>query len=985
MPRPIPGSLKPKIPTRLLLLPLVDRVLLPGVVTRLQLSRQQDPVLLLEHLLRTLDSKQLSKTVIGVFPIASTAVVVSKGRLHDHHGNNSDNRSRLDNGSGPKSDLPGASGAKEFKDSVASSSSDEGIFVGTTPFGPVHPDFGNAIGSSIGPVVLPSWRREGGSKQSVPRQQGSKSNSQQNNVSTWGDLLKTAVTLDPSDLHPIGCAARLVRLERIEGGFVVVLEGLTRLKLGRIVSQSPNLEADIRAVPDFVVDKSDQILQDQITALRAVSREYVALLLSLKLPMPVLTQLQRFLESVSVAPGQVVDLLTSSIEISYEEKLAVLNAVDLKERIAKAIEFLAREVQVLTISQNVHTNIEGKLTKKQRELYLRQQLNAIREELGEKDLGGQGDQDEELLQIDQRLADANLPSEVQQVADRELKRMSKMLPASSEYNVIRSYLDWLADLPWSTSTHDYLDVERARRQLDADHFGLEKVKKRILEYLAVTKLQQMRGDVKAPILCLVGPPGVGKTSLGRSIAAAMGRMFHRISLGGIWDEAEIRGHRRTYVGALPGIILNGMKKCEVNNPVFLLDEIDKLGSRGHRGDPSAAFLEVLDPEQNSTFTDHYLNIPFDLSKVLFIATANSIESIPGPLLDRMEVITISGYTFAEKLAIARHYLVPKQIRVHGLNKGGVQITESALVKIATGYTRESGVRQLEREIASVVRAKAVEYAEFREQTVCSPVHQLGYARYPVTMASHIHGGDYDDSKHSQVLDYRPHVLIEDVETILGQEKYVSEVAERIPIAGVVTGLVYNGVGGGVLFVEASQMPGRGLLQLTGSLGGVIKESAHIALSWIKSHGYELGLTHHQGQNVMEKADVHIHLPCGSIPKDGPSAGITLVCALVSMFTNHTIPPTTAMTGEFTLRGLVMPVGGIKEKVIAAHRAGVRKLILSDRNRKDVMADVPANVQNEMVFIYTSCIWEVLQEAFERRLVVRHQPKDGPQVVVDSRL
>ncbi|KAG0355874.1 hypothetical protein BGZ54_000938, partial [Gamsiella multidivaricata] len=735
--------------------------------------------------------------------------------------------------------------------------------------------------------------------------------------------------LSPADIHTTGCAARLVRLERVVGGFTVVLEGIVRLRLNKIISQAPFFEADVTPLPDKAVNKHDQELQDQIVILKSTSKEFVSLLQTLKLPAPVLTQLQRFLENVAAIPGQVVDLLMSTIECTFEEKRVILDAVELKERIPKAVELLTRQIHVLKISQKVHDNVEGKLNKKQREFYLRQQMAAIKEELGEKDVG----EEDEMTLIENRLNAANLPADVQKAADRELKRLKKMQPASSEYSVIRNYLDWLGDLPWSRSSEDILEVERARTQLDDDHYGLEKVKRRILEYLAVTKLQRIKGDVKGPILCLVGPPGVGKTSLGRSIATAMGRKFHRISLGGVWDESEIRGHRRTYVGALPGLIIHGLKKCEVNNPVFLLDEIDKVGSRGHHGDPSAAFLEVLDPEQNNTFTDHYLNVPFDLSKVLFIATANSVETIPGPLLDRMELITLPGYTYAEKLAIATNHLLPKQIRLHGLTEDDVKVTESALLKVATGYTRESGVRQLEREVGSLVRAKAVEYAEAQERKLSNVVS------FPSSSSSSSSSPSSTTAIATRTgAEYQPLVTVADVEEILGQEKYVNEVTERMPTPGVVTGMAYNGVGGGILFIEVSQMPGKGRLQLTGSLGDVIKESAQIALSWVKTHGYDIGLTLSRGQNIMEKVDVHIHMPDGGTPKDGPSAGIAMVCGLVSMFSNQTVPATTAMTGEFTLRGLVMPVGGIKEKVIAAHRAGVRKIIMPLRNQKDVTSD-----------------------------------------------
>ncbi|CAO3569361.1 unnamed protein product [Mortierella alpina] len=904
------------IPRTVPLLPLHDKVLLPGVVTRLQISRR-DSIPLFEKILRTYDSKELHKCIIGVFPVHPLPKpVASLTNTAGDDDDNADGDQNSDTGSNNNSSSGSGSGRKGaksagYRERKSGGYSDDDMVV---------------VGSSTGQVV--------------PMRPGHNSQS-------------TATTLSPASIHTMGCAARLVRLERAVGGFTVMLEGIVRLRLNKILTEVPFFEAEVTPLLDKPIGKNDQQLQDYIVALKSTSKEFVSLLQVLKLPAPVVTQLQKFLENVGLIPGQVADLLMSMIESTREEKIMILDATDLKERIPKAVELLTRQIHVLKISQKVHDNVEGKLNKKQREFYLRQQMAAIKEELGEKDAG----EEDEMTTIENRLTAANLPADVQKAADRELKRLKKMQPASSEYSVIRNYLDWLGDLPWTKSSEDILDVERARKQLNDDHHGLEKVKRRILEYLAVTKLQQMKGEVKGPIICLVGPPGVGKTSLGRSIAAAMGRKFHRISLGGVWDESEIRGHRRTYVGALPGLVIHGLKKCEVNNPVFLLDEIDKVGSRGHHGDPSAAFLEVLDPEQNHTFTDHYLNVPFDLSKILFIATANSVDTIPAPLLDRMELITIPGYTFAEKLAIATNHLLPKQIRLHGLAEDDVKVTEQALLKVATGYTRESGVRQLEREIGSLVRAKAVEYAEFQERKLLNN---------PAT-TTESHGAPPANYRR---LDYQPLVAVDDVEEILGQEKYVNEVTERLPTPGVVTGMAYNGVGGGIMFIEVSQMPGKGRLQLTGSLGDVIKESAQIALSWVKSHGYEIGLTNSQGQNIMEKADVHIHMPGGGTPKDGPSAGIAMVCALVSMFSNQTVPAATALTGEFTLRGLVMPVGGIKEKVIAAHRAGVRKIIMPLRNRKDVVSDVPLNVRDEIEFSYASTIWEVLKEAFEGRVVVR---------------
>ncbi|KAF9974094.1 hypothetical protein BGZ73_002624 [Actinomortierella ambigua] len=894
------------IPSTVPILGLHERVLLPGVVTRLQINRW-DNIPIFEKILRTYDSRELNKCIIGVFPIVPARA------------ENKSKDSKSANKTQQQASEDSAKGHGQKKKDSGPTTDPSGDLVIPSP-GPLYPNGPASIGSMGGGQLVTSGRQRSGG---------------QTNVS-------------PKETHSMGVAARLIRLERAVGGFTVVLEGLVRIKLDKATSTSPYFEGRVSPIPDKPVDKNDRELQDLIVALRSTSQEFVSLLQSLKLPAPVLTQLQKFLENVNSIPGQVVDLLMSTIESTFEEKVAILDAADLKERITKGIELLTRQIHVLKISQKVHDNVEGKLNKKQREFYLRQQLAAIKEELGEKD----GNEDDEMTTIENRLNAANLPPEVQKAADREMKRLKKMQPSSSEYSVIRTYLDWLADLPWDKSSEDILDVERARKQLNDDHHGLEKVKRRILEYLAVTKLQQLKGDVKGPILCLVGPPGVGKTSLGRSIATAMGRKFHRISLGGVWDESEIRGHRRTYVGALPGLIIHGLKKCEVNNPVFLLDEIDKVGSRGHHGDPSAAFLEVLDPEQNNTFTDHYLNVPFDLSKVLFIATANSIETIPAPLLDRMELITIPGYTFAEKLAIATNHLLPKQIKAHGLNPEDVHISEEALLKVATGYTRESGVRQLEREIGSVVRAKAVEYADAQEKK---------------------------DSKL-----YNSVVTAADIEEILGQEKFINEVTERLATPGVVTGMAFNGVGGGILFVEATQMPGKGQLQLTGSLGDVIKESAQIALSWVKSHAWEVGITTGPAQNVMEKADVHLHLPSGATPKDGPSAGIAMVCSLVSLFSNQSVPTTTAMTGEFTLRGLVLPVGGIKEKVIAAHRAGVRKIIMPLRNQKDVVSDVPRNVKDEIEFCYVSTVWDVLREAFEGRMTIRSAVGGAP-VPVESRL
>ncbi|OAD79248.1 hypothetical protein PHYBLDRAFT_154100 [Phycomyces blakesleeanus NRRL 1555(-)] len=530
--------------------------------------------------------------------------------------------------------------------------------------------------------------------------------------------------------------------------------------------------------------------------------------------------------------------------------------------------------------------------------------------------------------LNRRLIEAQLPEEALKVARRELKRINQLHPTSTEWAVSRNYLEWVTDLPWSNKSNSVLDIKRATHQLSQDHFGLEHVKKRIIEYLCVAKL---KGDLKAPILCFVGPPGVGKTSLGKSIAISLSREFHRISLGGVHDEADMRGHRRTYVGAMPGLIIQGLRKCGVNNPLFLLDEIDKLGQTSNHGNPAAALLEILDPEQNNAFSDHYLNMPFDLSDVLVIATANSLDTIPEPLVDRMEVIQLHGYTFDEKLHIAKAHLLPKQIMEHGMDQSQISINDAVLFKLAESYTRESGVRQLERTIATLVRAKCVELVHLTES--------------------------------GRGQNYRSCIRLDDLDSLLGSPTFEKEVAERDSQPGIATGLAYSGSGqGGILFIEATKMPGTGKLQLTGSLGEVIKESANIALSWVKSHAEILKLGSGKNINIMDRCDVHIHVPNGSVPKDGPSAGITLVSALVSLFSRHAIPTTTAMTGEISLRGQVLPVGGIKEKVISAHRAGITKIILPYRNKKDVTNDIPEKLQKEMEIVYAKTIWDVLRAA-----------------------
>ncbi|CAG8581824.1 7713_t:CDS:2 [Paraglomus brasilianum] len=732
----------------------------------------------------------------------------------------------------------------------------------------------------------------------------------------------------PEDLHPFGCAVRIVRLERTVGeGFVAVVEGIARIKVDKYVSESPYLEAEVTVIPEPELSQDDQELQELAITLKSTGRKLLSTFHDLRLPTPFLTQLQKFIENASV--GSLADSLVTAINSTFKEKLQILDAVDLKTRMLRAIDMLTRQIQILKISQKVHSTVEGQLSKKQREFYLRQQLDAIKEELGEKD--DPSNEEDDVVDLTKRLKEASLSPEADKAAQRELKRLKRMHPTQAEYQVVRAYLEWLSEIPWNKSTTDILDIKIAEKQLNDDHYGLETVKKRVLEYLAVLKLKD---DMKGPILVLVGAPGVGKTSLGKSIANALGRKFHRISLGGVRDEAEIRGHRRTYIGAMPGLIAQGLKRVGVNNPVFLLDEIDKVGHLSHHGDPSAALLEVLDPEQNNSFNDHYLNVPLDLSKVLFIATANHLDSISPPLLDRMELISLSGYTFDEKVNIAQRHLLPKQIKAHGMAPEDVKISNELLFAIATGYTREAGVRNFEREVASICRAKAVEYADARDN--------------------------------GELAAYRAEVSKKDIEEILGVAKYDDEVAERTSLPGVVTGLAWTASGaGGILFIEATQMAGKGNLQLTGKLGEVIKESAQIALSWVRANAYKLGIISASTEfSFFSERDIHIHFPSGAVPKDGPSAGIALLTALVSLFTKRTVPTTTAMTGEITLRGQVLPVGGIKEKIIAAHRAGITRVILPLRNMKDVEGDVPVNIKEEIKVVYVKKVWDVLEAAFD---------------------
>ncbi len=712
-------------------------------------------------------------------------------------------------------------------------------------------------------------------------------------------------TDDPGheDLYPVGCAARVLKaLKHSSGNYSLILQGLSRIRLDKILSDRPYLKARVEKIAE--PETEDVEAEALALSLRDIAKQLIQL-------MPELPREAGSLIDSIQAPGALADLVAANLDAPVEEKAHLIETLDVKERIRKVLRLLTRQLEVLKMRERINSQIKEEMGKNQREYVLRQQLKAIKEELGD-DEGDQGDLDG----LEERIAKANLPNEAEEVARKQLKRLRSMQVGSAEYTVVRTYLDWILDLPWHAQTTDNLDIAAVRKVLDADHYGLEKVKKRILEYLAVRKLKQ---DKKGPILCFLGPPGVGKTSLGRSIANALGRKFVRISLGGVHDEAAIRGHRRTYVGALPGQIIQGMKKSGTVNPVFMMDEVDKLG-HDFRGDPASALLEVLDPEQNNTFADHYLEIPYDLSNVMFIATANISDPIPPPLRDRMEILEIPGYTRREKLAIARRHLLPKQLEEHGLKEAQLDVKDSALEEIIDHYTREAGVRELERQIAAVVRGMAVKVAE----------------------------GEVT----SRVVENE-----DDVQEFLGAPKYTSEVAERTSESGVATGLAWTRVGGEILFIEATRMHGTGKLQLTGQLGDVMKESAHAALSYVRTNANRLGVH----EDFLEKSDLHIHIPAGAMPKDGPSAGVTMFTALVSLLTGIHVRHDVAMTGEITLRGRVLPVGGIKEKVLAAHRAGIKRIVLPERNRVD-LEEIPKEIIESLEFIFVARMDQVLESA-----------------------
>jgi ATP-dependent Lon protease len=711
-----------------------------------------------------------------------------------------------------------------------------------------------------------------------------------------------------NDLHPIGVLARIVGAARQnDGTWSVVLEGLERVRLETLARTSPHLAgrvAPVAAVPAT----EDSELSALGMSLREATREVLKVLPGLP------KEIVERVEAIDAA-GRLADFVAGYIDASTDEKAALLAQLDDKERAREVLRLVMRRLEAFKLRDKINAQVKDELGKTQREHVLRQQLKAIQDEL---DPEG-ADEESALGELEKRVEEKNLEGEPAEVVKKQLRRLRAMQSSSPEYTMVRTYIEWILDLPWGEKSEDHADILKVREVLDADHYGLEKVKKRILEYLAVRKL---KGDKKGPILCLIGPPGVGKTSLGKSIGRATGRKFQRMSLGGVHDEAAIRGHRRTYIGALPGQVIQAMKKAGTINPVLMLDEVDKLG-RDYRGDPSSALLEVLDPEQNDTFTDHYIEIPYDLSSVMFIATANQADTIPGPLKDRMEVIEIPGYTRREKLAIARRHLVPKELSEHGLAPDQLELTDEAVEVVIDGYTREAGVRSLERQIAALARAVVVAIAEGKETR-------------------------------------RTIATEEDVVKILGQPRFRGEIAERTEDPGVATGLAWTPVGGEILFVEATRMPGKGKLTLTGQLGDVMKESAQAAVSYARANAERFGIS----ADAFENSDIHVHVPAGAMPKDGPSAGVTLLTAVVSMLTGVRVRDDVAMTGEITLRGRVLPIGGVKEKVLAAHRAGIKRVLLPERNKAD-LDEVPAEVKSELEFVLVSKMDEVLAAALDR--------------------
>lgn len=704
----------------------------------------------------------------------------------------------------------------------------------------------------------------------------------------------------PDELYQIGTLVSIMRMMRSPNGEIqLFVRGVARVRVEEWTQTEPYLKARYSIIDETVEPTVE------VEALVNTAKDMFRQMAQLSPQIP--EEAMNFVASIT-NPAHIADLLVTALNISMQERQRFLEMTDPVQRLRELIPLLSREIQVLELTQKIQEQARQELDKAQREFILRQQLREIQKELGETP-------EAEVEELRQKIEEAGMPEEVKETALRELDRLSKMHPAAAEYTVSRTYLDWLISLPWNKVTEDNLDIANAKRVLDEDHYDLDDVKERLIEFLAVRKLKQ---DTKGPILCFVGPPGVGKTSLGQSIARALGRKFVRISLGGVRDEAEIRGHRRTYVGALPGRIIQGLRQAGTKNPVFMLDEVDKLGF-DFRGDPAAALLEVLDPEQNHSFVDHYLDVPFDLSQVLFICTANITDTIPPALLDRMEVIRLPGYSHEEKLQIAKRYLIPRNLKEHGLTEENLEFTDEALSMIVKQYTREAGVRNLNREIANVCRKVARRVAEGNTEKVI--------------------------------------VTIGNLAEFLGPPKFIEEIAERKPQVGVATGLAWTPFGGSVLFVETTKMPGKGSLTITGYLGEIMKESAQAALSYVRSRSEQLGIP----DDFFSKHDIHIHVPAGAIPKDGPSAGITMATALASLATERPVRHDVAMTGEITLTGRVLPVGGIKEKVLAAKEAGITEIVLPAQNEKDLV-EVPEHIRNALHFHFVENMDEVLEIA-----------------------
>ena len=749
--------------------------------------------------------------------------------------------------------------------------------------------------------------------------------------------LLVAVQKDPqteepneSDLHTVAVQAEVLKVVRTGADKVTaVLKGERRRKLS-VVATEPYLIA--KALP---VSESGADAVETVALALTVKEAAQKLAGQIQLPeaarqaMPLLEQARE--------PSLVADLASSLVDAPLSDRLGLLTQLDVKTRLNAVLGLIQRQAEVISTKERIDKQVQNEFARRQREAVLRQQMKAIQDELGE------GDSDKDLSQFAERIEKAGMSPEAEKVARKQLDRLRNIPEGSPEGSIQRTYLEWLCDLPWSKRTEDKFDLAAARGVLDGDHYGLGKVKKRIIEYLAVRKLAPNK---KGPILCLVGPPGVGKTSLGRSIATALGRSFIRISLGGVRDEAEVRGHRRTYIGALPGRIIQSMKRVGTKNPVMLLDEIDKLGA-DYRGDPSSALLEVLDPEQNNAFSDHYLEVSFDLSEVIFICTANTLESIPGPLLDRMEVIELPGYTLSEKQNIAERHLLPKQVEEHGLSPEQIDIKSGAITEVIERYTREAGVRNLERELASVIRGVAMKVA------IETP------GRKPIVVDKTEAAGEKTEKTDDKAPGIKVPVEKSDVPEYLGPPRFFHDMAEHMQTPGVSTGLVWTPVGGEILFIEATAMQGKGKLQLTGKLGDVMKESAQAAMSWVRGHSDELGIDN----AYFETHDIHLHVPQGAQPKDGPSGGNALISAIVSLLTGRKVRSDVAMTGEITLRGAVLPVGGIKSKVLAAHRAGIKTVILPERNGKDLV-EIPEEVRKEITFVMVNNVRAVLDNVLE---------------------